>query len=90
MGGSLIVFGKDHNTAEEGQSQVHQKQGSCSQACGFATITMYSWWRFGEPCTVAKSTFFSRGGGWKLVTLLAVAVSTRYYGTGNLPQIAVT
>ena len=32
---------------------------------------MYSWWRFGEPRTVAKSTFFSKGG-WKLVTLLAV------------------
>ena len=25
-----------------------QKQSSCSQACGFATITMYSWWQLGE------------------------------------------
>ena len=25
-----------------------QKQSSCSQACGFATITMYSWWQPGE------------------------------------------
>ena len=25
-----------------------QKQGSCSQAYGFATITMYSWWQPGE------------------------------------------
>ena len=70
-GGSLTVFDKDHDTAEEGRSQVRQKQGSCSQAYGFATITMYSWWRFGEPRTVAKSTFFLKGG-WKLVTLLAV------------------
>ena len=70
-GGSLAVFNNDHDTAEEGRSQVHQKQGFCSQAYGFATITMYSWWRFGEPRTVAKSTFFLKGG-WKLVTLLAV------------------
>ena len=32
MGGSLTVFDKDHDTAEEGRSQVRQKQGSCSQA----------------------------------------------------------
>ena len=25
-----------------------QKQSSCSQACGFATITVYSWWQPGE------------------------------------------
>ena len=43
MGGNLTIFNKDHDTAEEGRSQVRQKQSSCSQAYGFATITMYSW-----------------------------------------------
>ena len=44
-GGNLTILDKDHDTAEEGRSQVRQKQSSCSQAYGFATITMYSWWR---------------------------------------------
>ena len=45
-GRSLATFDKDHSTTEEGL-QVRQKQSSCSQAYGFATITMYmySWWR---------------------------------------------
>jgi hypothetical protein len=44
MGRNLMTFDKDHGTAEEGL----QKQSSCSQAYGFATITMYSWWQPGE------------------------------------------
>ena len=43
-GGNLMTFNQDHGTAEEGL----QKQGSCSQAYGFATITMYSWWKSNE------------------------------------------
>jgi hypothetical protein len=43
-GGNLTAFEKDHGTAEEGL----QKQGSCSQAYGFTTITMYSWWQSSE------------------------------------------
>jgi hypothetical protein len=41
-GGNPTIFDKDYGTVEEGRSQVRQKQGSCSQAYGFATITMYS------------------------------------------------
>ena len=63
MGGNLTIFNKDHDTAEEGRSQVRQKQSSCSQAYGFATITMYSWWRFGEPAYRSEIYFFFRGGG---------------------------
>ena len=37
MGRNLMTFDKDHGTAEEGL----QKQSSCSQAYGFATITIY-------------------------------------------------
>jgi len=44
MGGNLMIFNKNHDTAEE----VCQQQSSCSQACGFATITMYSWWQSSE------------------------------------------
>jgi hypothetical protein len=44
-GGNLTIFGKHHDTAE---ADRRQKQGSCSQAYGFATITMYSWWQLSE------------------------------------------
>ena len=37
------------------------QNSSYVQAHAFATITIYCWRRFGEPRTVAKSTFFSRG-----------------------------
>src|ERR1700679_100561 len=43
-GKNLTTFDKDHGTAEEGL----QKQSSCSQAYGFATITTYSRWQPGE------------------------------------------
>ena len=39
-GGNLTIFDKDHDTAEEGRSRT--ASGSCSQAYGFATITVYS------------------------------------------------
>ena len=38
-------FDKDHDSAE----------GSCSQAYGFATITMYSWWQPSEMRTEFKN-----------------------------------
>ena len=40
MGGNLTIFDKDHT--------LRDREGSCSQAYGFATITMYSWWQPGE------------------------------------------
>ena len=43
-GRNLTTFDKDHGIVEEGL----QKQSSCSQAYGFATITTYSWWQPGE------------------------------------------
>jgi len=51
-GGNLTIFDKDHDIAEEGRSQVRQKQSSCSQAYG----------DLASPRTEAKYTFFSRGG----------------------------
>ena len=45
-GGNLTIFDKDHDTAEEGRSRT--ASGACSQAYGFATITMYSWWQSSE------------------------------------------
>jgi hypothetical protein len=45
-GGNLTIFNKDHDTAEEGRSRT--ALGSCSQAYGFATITMYSRWQPSE------------------------------------------
>jgi len=45
-GGNLTIFDKDHDTAEEGRSRT--ASGFCSQAYGFATITVYSWWQSGE------------------------------------------
>jgi len=42
MGGNLTIFNKDHDTAQA------DREGSCSQAYGFATITMYSWWQPSE------------------------------------------
>ena len=42
-GRNLMIFDKDHDTAEEAD-----REGSCSQAYGFATITMYSWWQPSE------------------------------------------
>ena len=42
MGGNLTIFDKDHDSIEA------DREGSCSQAYGFATITMYSWWQLGE------------------------------------------
>jgi hypothetical protein len=51
-GGNLMTFDKDHGTAEEGL----QKQGSCSQAYGFATITMYGWWHF--ACLARHNALF--------------------------------
>ena len=38
IGGNLTIFDKDHDAAEEGQSQTE----------AFATIAMYSWWQLGE------------------------------------------
>ena len=35
-------------TYDVDEDHTLQKQSSCSQACGFATITMYSWWQLGE------------------------------------------
>jgi len=50
-GGNLTIFDKDHGTAEEGRSQVRQKQSSCSQACGFATlhVQLVAIWRARVP-----------------------------------------
>ena len=42
-GRNLMIFNKDHDTAEEAD-----REGSCSQAYGFATIAMYSWWQPSE------------------------------------------
>jgi len=58
-GGNLTIFDKDHGTAEEGRSQVRQKQSSY----GFATTTCT---RFGEPAYRSEIYFFFKGG-WKLV-----------------------
>jgi len=57
-GGNLTIFDKDHDTTEECRSQVRQKQSSCSQAYGFATITCK---RFGEPAYRSEIYFFFKG-----------------------------
>ena len=51
MGRNLVIFDDDYNTIEEGRSWT--ALGSYSQAYGFASITMYSWWQLGEidACT---------------------------------------
>ena len=41
-GGNLTIFDKDHDITEEAD-----REGSCSQAYGFATITICSWWEIG-------------------------------------------
>ena len=43
--------------ANQGDLQGNQK-GPCVQAHAFATITMYSWWRFGEPAYRSEIYFF--------------------------------
>jgi len=55
-GGNLTIFDKDHDTAEEGRSQVRQKQSSCSQAYDFATAI----WR---ACVPKRNILFFQGGG---------------------------
>ena len=51
-GRNLTIFDKDYNTAEGSRSRIASNSpgsgGSYSQAYGFATITMYSWWRLSE------------------------------------------
>ena len=51
-GRNLTIFDKDHDTAKEGRSQT--ALGSCSQAYGFATITMYSRWQPSEIGALAE------------------------------------
>ena len=46
MGRNIAIFDNDYNTTEEGRSWT--ASGSYSQAYGFASITMYSWWQSGE------------------------------------------
>ena len=75
MGRNLTIFNKDHDTAEEGRSQVRQKQSSCSEAYGFATITMYSWWRFGEPAYCSENMFLPEGGAPKFQIRYAYPIS---------------
>jgi len=40
---------------------LRDREGFCSQAYGFATITMYSWWWFGEPAYHSE-IIFCQGG----------------------------
>jgi hypothetical protein len=71
MGRNLIIFNNDRNTIEEGRSWT--ASGSYSQAYGFASITMYSWWQLGEigcPYRICNSP---KGGGVKLVVHITVA-----------------
>ena len=60
-GGNLTIFDKDHDTAEEGR--LRTASGSCSQAYGFATITVYSWWHSGE---VGFSVFIIARKAWRV------------------------
>ena len=88
-GGNLTIFDKDHDTAEEGRSQVRQKQSSCSQAYDFATAI----WR---ACVPKRNILFFQGGGswscnrlyssdgrlsWRRSSVLATVV---YPGDGRL------
>jgi len=65
-GGNLTIFDKDSDTAEKGRSL---SACSCSQAYSFATITMYSWWRFSGPAYCSEIFFFK---GVKLVMHITV------------------
>jgi len=87
-GGNLTIFDKDHDTAEEGRSQVRQKQSSCSQAYGFATITCR---RFGVPkrnqlffqgVTALCTTSFTPPSGKNIISL-------RYAGSPNRHQLYI-
>jgi len=61
MGRNLAIFDNDHNTTEEGRSWI--ALGSYSQAYGFASITMYSWWQSGEIGCAYRICNSLRGGG---------------------------
>ena len=58
-GGSLMVFGKDHDTAEEGWSQVHQKQRFLQPSMWFRYVQLVAIWRAAYRSEIY---FFSRGG----------------------------
>jgi len=45
MGGNLMILIKITTLWKKAD---RQKQSCCSQAYGFATITMYSWWQLSE------------------------------------------
>src|SRR6266581_6759154 len=78
-GRNLMIFDKDHDTAEGSQLRMASSSpgsgGSYSQAYGFATITMYSWWRSSEIKWRTK-IYSSPEGGWKLVVNIAVHART--------------
>ena len=69
MGRNLAIFDNDHNTTEEGRSWT--ALGSYSQAYGFASITMYSWWQSDEIGCVYRICNSLRGGV-KLVVHITV------------------
>ena len=65
-GRNLTIFDKDYDTAEGSRSRIASNSpgsgGSYSQAYGFATITMYSWWRSSEIEWRTKIAARLRGG----------------------------
>jgi hypothetical protein len=67
MGRNLTIFDKDHDTAEGSRSRIALSSlgsgGSYNQAYGFATITMYSWWRPSEIKWRTKIAARLGGGG---------------------------
>ena len=90
-GRNLTIFDKDHDTVEGSRLRIALSSpglgGSYSQAYGFATITMYSWWQSSE-IKWRKKICSSPGGGVEAGHKHSCTTIALTYSTSELPTQA--
>ena len=61
---NLRIFNKDHDAAEESQSQTE----------AFAMIATYNWWQSSKIKYASRIAFRKRGGSWSCTSLYLASV----------------